>query len=114
MAASESFEVASRRSAQTHHLVAEGELDIATVPALEGPFDAAAASDAESILVDLAGITFVDSTGLRLLIRMTEKCDGGRLRIRTSATVDRLLEITGLLDQLPLVREEQAPGADAP
>jgi anti-sigma B factor antagonist len=77
------------------------------VPLLEEAFDAAiAADDGARILVDLAGVTFIDSTGLRLLIRMDENSDEGRLAIRSTPIVDRLLQVTGLLDQLPLVRED--------
>jgi anti-anti-sigma factor len=47
-------------------------------------------------------VTFIDSTGLRLLIRMTEKCADGRLEIDSTPVIDRLVEITGLRDQLPL------------
>ena len=59
----------------------------------------------DRILVDLSAVTFIDSTGLRLLIRMTERCGDGGLEIRSTPVVDRLLQVTGLLDQLPLVRD---------
>ena len=76
------------------------------MPALQEAFDDALAGDGERIVVDLAGITFIDSTGLRLLIRMNDDCDDGRLAIRSTPIVDRLLQVTGLLDQLPLLSEE--------
>jgi anti-sigma B factor antagonist len=85
-----------------HRLVATGELDISTVGLLEAPFDAAVAAEATTIVVDLGGVTFIDSTGLRLLIRMTEKCANGQLAIVSTPIIDRLVEITGLRDQLPL------------
>lgn len=92
-------------------IIAIGELDIATVPQLEEAFDAALASDGASIVVDLAGVTFIDSTGLRLLIRMKETCAEGRLGIRSTPVVDRLLQVTGLLDQLPLLPEDPKPSS---
>lgn len=104
-AVSESFHVTSESSNGSQRIIATGELDIATVPVLEEAFDAAVATDAARILVDLGGITFIDSTGLRLLIKMNEICPEGRLGIRSTAIVDRLLQVTGLLDQLPLVDE---------
>jgi anti-anti-sigma factor len=77
------------------------------VPLLEEAFDAAiAADDGARILVDLGGVTFIDSTGLRLLIRMAENSDERQLAIRSTPVVDRLLQVTGLLDQLPLARDD--------
>jgi anti-anti-sigma factor len=107
-AVSESFHVTSESSDGSQRIIASGELDIATVPVLEEAFDAAVATSAARIVVDLASITFIDSTGLRLLIKMTETCADGRLGIRSTAIVDRLLQVTGLLDQLPLIDEDAA------
>lgn len=106
---SEPFHLASERSQQTQQISSSGELDIATVPHLDAAFDAALATDAKHILIDLAGISFIDSTGLRLLIRMKESCEDGRLSIRSNAVVDRLLQVTGLADQLPLIPYDAAP-----
>ena len=108
-AVSEPFAVVTERSQETQRIIAAGELDIATVPQLEQAFDLAMETDAEQIVVDLASVTFIDSTGLRLLIRMNDRCPNGRLAIRSTPVVDRLLEITGLLDQLPLAPEDPAP-----
>jgi anti-sigma B factor antagonist len=107
-AVSESFHVTSENSNGSQHIFATGELDIATVPVLEEAFDAALASGAARIVVDLGGVTFIDSTGLRLLIKMSDACAEGRLGIRSTAIVDRLLQVTGLLDQLPLVDASDA------
>jgi anti-anti-sigma factor len=107
-AVSESFHVTSESANGSQRIFATGELDIATVPVLEEAFDAAVATDAALIVVDLGGITFIDSTGLRLLIKMNDVCADGRLGIRSTAIVDRLLQVTGLLDQLPLVGDDPA------
>jgi anti-sigma B factor antagonist len=100
---SESFPIASERIARRHRLAPAGELDIATVPLLEAAFDEIERGDADTIVVDLSGITFIDSTGIQLLLRMNERCTGTeRLEIISSPSVERLLDITGLRDQLPL------------
>jgi len=104
MGLTESFAIASERNAQAHRLAPSGELDIATVPLLESAFDAVEQGDASKIVIDLSGITFIDSTGIQLLLRMNERCNGsGRLEIVASQPVERLLDITGLRDELPLV-----------
>lgn len=107
MTSSEPLSVASEVAAGEHRLVATGELDISTVGLLEAPFDAALDAAATSVVVDLGGVTFIDSTGLRLLIRMTEKCADGQLVIDSTPVIDRLIEITGLRDQLPLRRHSE-------
>ena len=76
-------------------LVLSGEIDsyttsdLATRLAGDPPVDA----------IDLAGITFIDSSGLRTLIEAdrSRREDGRALAIRApSAAVQRLLEISGL------------------
>jgi anti-sigma B factor antagonist len=103
MGLAETFPIASERLADRHWLAPAGELDIATVPLLEAAFDDIERGDATKIVVDLSGITFIDSTGIQLLLRMNERCNGDdRLEIVASTAVERLLDITGLRDQLPL------------
>jgi anti-anti-sigma factor len=97
------FPITSKRVLGEHRVAPAGELDIATVPLLEAEFDAVERGDAETIVVDLGGITFIDSTGIQLLLRMSERCAGAeRLQIIPSPTVERLVDITGLRKQLPL------------
>jgi anti-anti-sigma factor len=58
-----------------------------------------------SLVVDLAGLEFIDSSGISELLRVTEEVKGRgqalRLREPTPA-VHRVLEITGLLDHFGL------------
>ena len=83
-------------------LVVSGELDIATAPDLEAAFDQALASDPQSIEVDLSQVTFIDSTGIRLLLLISERGDG-RVGLIPGAQVDRVIEITGMRSRLPLL-----------
>lgn len=45
-----------------------GELDLASVPKLERELEAALADSEGAIVIDLSGLEFMDSTGLRALI----------------------------------------------
>ena len=66
----------------------------------------AEATDAERIVLDLSGLTFIDSTGLRLVLDVNERCGGQVDRLRViagSPAVERLLDIVGLRDRLPLI-----------
>lgn len=83
-----------------------GELDLATAPDLQRAMDRAEASDAREIVLDLSHLSFLDSTGLRLVIHADarSRSDGNRLRLlRGSESVQRLFVLCGLADRLPWV-----------
>jgi anti-sigma B factor antagonist len=87
-----------------------GELDLATVPAFEDALCRAEA-DGRAIILDLSGLDFIDSRGLGTILALDRRVreSGGRLTIvRGPAAVDRVFEITGLLDRLDFVDN---PGA---
>jgi anti-sigma B factor antagonist len=81
-------------------LTLRGELDLATTPRLE---DALAEADG-NVLLDLRGLTFMDSTGVRVLL---EAAEGYRRRLRVIAPDDGdvrvTIEETGIAPLLPLV-----------
>ncbi|MGH9027897.1 MAG: STAS domain-containing protein [Acidimicrobiia bacterium] len=80
-----------------------GEVDAHTSTALERAIDQALEAGARTLVVDVAEMSFIDSSGLRVLVqgrrRATEA--GGALALRQpSDTVVRLLELTGLRELL--------------
>jgi len=78
-------------------VVPHGELDLATVPQLEAEIARLRASGCATILLDLRRLAFMDSTGLRLLLRLHDQArsDGFRLAIADrEGPVRRVLEIT--------------------
>jgi anti-sigma B factor antagonist len=75
-----------------------GELDASTSSTLSAAFAELPATIAQ-IDVDLGGVTFIDSSGLRVLIALNDRVtgEGGRVVVSSpSNSVRRLLEITGL------------------
>lgn len=82
-----------------------GEIDLASIGALEAAIDATeqdAAAGADVVL-DMTGVTFLDSSGLRVLVTANDRLAsaGSRLVIRRpAASVLRVLEITGLLSTI--------------
>lgn len=100
-----------------HRLTPIGELDLATAPLLESAFDAVLNDDAaELIVVDLTELSFIDSTGVHLLIRMHRACaELDRLRvINGSRAVQRILDLTGVRARLPIISSESDPLAPLP
>lgn len=60
----------------------------------------------KAVTVDLGAVTFIDSSGLRVLVRAEKRQTAGQGRLtiaNPSAPVLRLLEITGLASELTIV-----------
>lgn len=90
-----------------------GELDAHTAPDLEAALDAAI-EDGATVEVDLAEVSFVDSSGLAALLDARSRLDqrGGSLRVTdASVAVERLFTMTGVARHL---MGSDAPGPDAP
>jgi anti-anti-sigma factor len=78
-------------------VLAVGELDFATAPALAREIDDLQAAGFRRLVVDLHEVEFIDSTGLRMLLDLHDELDrqGGRLTLvppRPGAR--RIFEIT--------------------
>ena len=83
-----------------HAVVAlHGELDLADVPAVASHMIAAVAACGPSVIVDLAGLDFIDCTGLGVLVRVlkwTRESGGDVLLAAPQQHVRRLLSLIGL------------------
>ena len=81
-----------------------GELDLATAPKLCAVLDAARVHRVKRVVVDLCGVDFCDSTGLRALIGASKelRVGGGRLAIAClpGGAVGRLFDIVGARESL--------------
>ena len=96
-----------------------GELDMASVEPLRGALNDVVGGDGV-IIFDLSGVTFMDSTGLRLLLDVKRQMDdgGGAVFIRdASEPVERVLEMTGMASffaqRLPDIRGKNADQTSA-
>lgn len=80
-----------------------GELDAATAPDLVAALRPLVAHPSGSVVVNMSEVSFMDSSGLRALIHAANdaKAAGGSVvLVAVSAAVNRLLEVTGLVDHL--------------
>jgi anti-anti-sigma factor len=85
-----------------------GELDMAGVDRFERLVTADQPSEAGTFVIDLRGLTFIDSSGLRALIMADQqvRAEGGRfVVVRGPQRVNEVLEMTGVARQIELVDE---------
>lgn len=89
-----------------HKISVIGELDLDTAPTLEAELRRARATDDASILIDLSGCEFIDSSGLALIIqawRELEQAEGVSLAMCCAKDqVERLLRIAGAYEAISI------------
>jgi anti-anti-sigma factor len=75
-------------------VIPEGELDVETAPRLTTALERC--TNAHRVLiVDVTGLTFIDSTGLRTLVAARERVRERLLLAGANPVLDRLLDLTG-------------------
>jgi stage II sporulation protein AA (anti-sigma F factor antagonist) len=87
------------RDGTTETLYVSGELDISSAPSFEQAAAGALDGQGGAFRVDLGGLTFMDSTGARALVRVHERVEGiGRdlVVMHPTRPVRRVLELLGL------------------
>ena len=86
-------------------LTLTGELDYASAQHLRTAITAALTGDAAAIVVSLAGVTFVDSTGIGTLVVARRICNDMRVTLRVSDAspfITRLFAVVGVSEALGL------------
>lgn len=92
----------------THHedeggvdlVICSGELDLVSAERLHAALEGARGS---RLVIDLTDVSFIDSTGLSILIMASRKYPDGELRIcGPSREVRRVFEVTGFAELLPI------------
>jgi len=88
---------------------AVGEIDLGTVDALRRELDAAR-EEVATVVLDLSGVPFIDSTGLHLLLAASRNSAAAdwALVVRPSVVVQRLIEVNGTGDLFPVPSERGA------
>jgi anti-sigma B factor antagonist len=78
---------------------ARGEVDIYTGPSLRDVLRDALATGASKVIIDMTDVSFIDSSGLSVIIGAHKKAEDGGIELvlqGPTARVVRLLELTGL------------------
>jgi anti-anti-sigma factor len=95
------FDIERRQAPGAIRIVVRGEVDIATAPHLRAAV-AGASRDGHLVVLDLAGVTFMDSAGLHALVG-AHATHRDRLRIIVGAPAARVLDASGLRSRLPVI-----------
>src|SRR5687767_7707640 len=96
----EQLSVSTTRDGDRAVVTLAGELDVNTAPQVAEALDGLTDGDAvTSVVIDVSRLTFVDSTGLRVILagRESLQATGATLALDgASGVVERVLEMTGL------------------
>lgn len=112
------FEVQDVICGGEHTIRLRGELDLNSAPQLSATLRAICAEPTTStVVLDLSGLTFMDSTGIHVLLLTKELCSERGAEffvVPGESQVSRVLQITGLLGQLPIRDGQSAAPATRP
>ena len=99
------LQVETRHEGDVAVVAATGEVDVFTAPGLDTEITALLEQGTSRLVVDLSGVSFLDSTGLGVLVKglKTARDAGGSMQlVVTSDRIRKIFDITGLDASLPL------------
>lgn len=90
-----------------------GELDLSTIPRMEGPLYEQI-EQRSAVLVDLSALRFIDSSGIGVLIQASQLANEKRMNvlIGQDTQVERVFQIAGLAQVLPVFTDRALALAD--
>ena len=100
------FQILVERDGASVALRLTGEMDISCEEAFAATLRVCIADGAKDVLVDLSKLTFIDSSGLRMLIALWDRsCENGLdlSMLQGTGQVRRTMEIAGLDRLLPIL-----------
>src|SRR5438128_2474027 len=110
------FSVVSEQRDSQVRLLLSGELDLASAPQFERAVSDASREVPAAIVLDLSALDFLDSHGLRSILRDQQLCEetGCLLSVIPGEQAQRLFELTGLSERLPIAQKEGEGDASKP
>ena len=100
------LEFETREQADRAHVALKGELDLSTAEKVERELQRVEKTGTKLVVLDLSALTFLDSTGLRLIVGADQRARQSDRRlavVRGPATVQRVFTITKLDERLEMV-----------
>src|SRR5881227_2008128 len=100
--------VTTEQRGDTIHLLLSGELAIASAPSIEEALRDAEAQSPPVLLIDLRGLQFMDSTGLRTILSADARArDAGRrlVIVQGDENIQRVFQVTRLYERVEIVSD---------
>jgi anti-sigma B factor antagonist len=115
------LEVTVTDQGTTRTITVAGEIDLTSIEAVRAPLSAALSDHIETVVLDLEQTTFIDSSGVALMVATLKRTQSGVVRfvVLPSPSVTRVFDLSGLADALrsvastPLVGHDGAGGGSA-
>lgn len=98
------FSIHTSRDDDRHLVVLEGELDVASAPMLEATVAELCEAGAAELTLDMAGVEFIDSSGLSAILRAKQLCDECHCAYSLTPAqrpAQGVFETAGVVDRLP-------------
>lgn len=106
------LKIVVREQGDTTTIELHGEWDLAGLPSIRQALSGALAGVPDCVVLDLSRLGFIDSSGLHATIELADRSAAQNTRlviIPGPSPVQRMFEITGLLERLPFI--DARPGS---
>jgi anti-sigma B factor antagonist len=96
------MQIATTPGSDRYLITVSGEVDLATSPKLDAAIVEALETGTESVVIDLTDVSFMDSSGLGVIVRGLKRCREAEKNIDLVITNERVLKVFGVtgLDQV--------------
>ena len=96
------MQIATTPGSDRYLITVSGEVDLATSPDLDTAIIAAIESGSSSLVIDLTDVSFMDSSGLGVIVRGLKRCREADKDLDLVITNERVLKVFGItgLDQV--------------
>ena len=96
------MQIATTPGSNRYLITVTGEVDLATSPELDTAIIAAIDAAAASVVIDLSDVSFMDSSGLGVIVRALKRCREAENDLDLVITNERVLKVFGItgLDQV--------------
>ena len=107
------FQIEEKVAGALPVIAVSGEIDVATAPQLRECLHRVIAEGDATVVLDLLGVTFLDSTALGVLVGALKRCRelGGELHVVVAdPRIMKIFEITGLTNVFTITDSLQSVG----